>query len=286
MKMNWQINKFFRNAEGEGDGGAGGSLPEGASPSPETTKDDTIANLTARLDRLNQSVDAQTADSVQRNQRSQVIARDNELNNVKAQAQANVDTLEKALADAYDNGEGGEIAKAQRALTQGVAKVERADLEVETFRKQVKAAEARAPAGGDLDETNLNSWKSKHSTWYGVDAAMTKASHEIDRQIREAGVISAGSTAYFEAVDRQMSQKFPERFGGTPSTNGGTGGGGGGAPNPNKGRIASSIADGWRRMGIDMSDPKVVERMNKNRQTAVDKGILNQTPSTGSIITR
>ena len=55
---------------------------------------------------------------------------------------------------------------------------------------------------------------------------------------------------------------------------------------PQKGRINKTIAEGYRRMGIDIDDPKVAERMLKNRQAAVEKGILPEQPIQGSIIQR
>jgi len=53
---------------------------------------------------------------------------------------------------------------------------------------------------------------------YGVDTDMTKAAHEVDRSIREAGVIPVGSQEYFKAIDRQMAQKYPDRFRSPPDT--------------------------------------------------------------------
>ena len=141
------------------------------------------------------------------------------------------------------------------------------------------------PEGGDLDTTNLDSWRTKHSSWYGVDKDMTKAAHEIDAQIRGAGVLEAGSKEYFDAIDRQMSQKFPDQFKGTPRT-----GSGGGAPVTSGGqrqvRIPASVADGYRRMGINIDDPKVAQRMVKNRERAVDKGWLPEQPASGRLVTR
>ena len=99
----------------------------------------------------------------------------------------------------------------------------------------------------------LRAWKQRHADWYGVDAAMTKASHEIDRQIRANGVLSVGSKEYFDAIDRAMGQKYPDRMGGTPQT---AGIDGGTQNTATRGRIARSVAEGYRRMGIDVDDPE------------------------------
>jgi hypothetical protein len=280
VKPNW-LKEVFRNAEGEGAGGASGQLSgEGAQPAPT---DDKLSALESRLDRITQTFESQTSEQRQRSAQQAIQGRANQLDQAKRAAEAAVGAAEQTLADAFDNGEGIEIAKAQRALTEAIAKRERADVAIENFKDQIRAAEHRAKP--DLDDSNLRSWKAKHSSWYGVDAEMTKASHEVDRQIRAAGVLSVGSKEYFEAIDRTMSQRYPDKFGGTPPTSGQ----GGGHPTPNssrRGRISQSIADGWRRMGIDMSDPKVVDRMVQNRQRAVEKGILPEQPVTGAIVTR
>ncbi len=284
MKNPWTMTKFFRDAEGEGAGGGG----EGATtPTPEAGE--VISGLAARLARTQQQLDGMTADQKRQRTIDVIASRDKELTTAKTDADTAVTSAETALANAYDNGEGVEIAKAQRFLTEAVAKRERADIAVEQFRDQVKAAEKReteAPKGGAPDDTNLNSWKEKHSEWYGVDAEMTKASHTIDRQIREAGVWSVGSKEYFAAIDKAMAQKFPDRLSGAPTTAGPGGGMSNPSKSPLKGRIQQSIADGWRRMGIDMSDPKTVERMVKNREAAVQKGILSETPVSGPVVTR
>ena len=281
LKPSW-LPQVFRDAEGEG---AGGTAEGGTAPASGGT--DQMSALEQRLGRITQAVEGMT-DQQKRDKTLNVIAaRDRELVDLKDKASDAVAASEKSLADAYDNGEGIEIAKAQRVLTEAVAKRERADVDVETFRNQVKAAEKRdADDGGKkLDDTNLNSWKSKHGTWYGVDAEMTKEAHAVSRQVGEAGVHPVGSTQYFEAIDREMGRKYPDKLGGTPST-GGSGGGMQPVNTATSGRIQKSIADGWRRMGIDMSDPKVVERMVKNREAAVAKGILNEQPVSGPVVTR
>jgi hypothetical protein len=138
-----------------------------------------------------------------------------------------------------------------------------------------------------LDTTNLDGWKTKHSSWYGVDKDMTKAAHELDASIRSNGVLSPGTKEYFDAIDRQMKQKFPDRFGDTAPTGGASrAGGGAGNEAPGQTRIPASIAEGYRRMGINIDDPKVAQRMVKNRATAVDKGWLPERADMGRVLTR
>lgn len=288
--MNWmKWNKeILRAPEDEGAGGASDYSGEGAQPAPDNSgAEDKLTALEKRLSRITESVEGLTQQQKRERAVGAIQAREGELSRAKQMAEAAVGSAEAKLAEAYDNGEGVEIAKAQRALTEAVAKRERADIDLGNFKDQVKAAERKQQNSGSdtLDDANLRDWKSKHSAWYGVDAEMTKASHEVDRQIRAAGVLSVGSKEYFNAIDRAMSQKYPDRFGGTPPTGGG---GRSGAPDTGSGRgmINRSIAEGYRRMGINIDDPKVAERMIKNRETAVQKGILPSTPIGGQVVTR
>jgi hypothetical protein len=283
MKIGFR--EVFRQPEDEGAGGASGMLGEGASTAPiDTGGDDKLSALEQRLARITQSVEGLTAQQQRERAMGAVHAKAGELATAKKLAEDGVNDAERKLAEAYDNGEGVEIAKAQRALTEAVAKRERADMELTEFQRQVKAAEQKKPDGGSMDDTNLRDWKNRHSGWYGVDAEMTKASHEIDRQIRAAGVLSVGSKEYFNAIDRAMSQRYPDRFGGTPNSSGGQRG----APPVSGGRmtINRSVAEGYRRMGINIDDPKVAERMVKNREVLVQKGILPAQPINAPIVTR
>lgn len=282
MRNIW-LKELVRDAEGEGAGGAGSVSPEGAQPAPEDSR---VKALEDRLAKVTNQLDTQTRTQADRDMQGAVRARHSELDGALNTAKTEVQTSELALADAFDNGEGAQIAKAQRELTEAVARRERADIDLQSFKASVTEAEKKqkaTPAGGDLDDKNLKTWKAKHAEWYGVDAEMTRIAHEVDRQIRDAGVLSVGSQEYFDAVDRTMNQKYPDRFGGTPQTSMG------GTTVPNtvrKGRIQQSIADGWRRMGINMADPKVVERMVKNRERLVQKGILPDQPVQGRIVTQ
>ena len=279
MNALW-LSKPFRNAEGEG---AGGGVSEGEISSPPAPAEDKLTALEERLSRIARSVEGMTSEQRQRKTIDTLARRDAELQRAKADAQQAVADAEERLADAYDNGEGIEIAKAQRALSEMVAKVERADAELEGFRQQVKQAE-RAPVTEEVDNTNLNSWKKKNEAWYGVDAEMTKAAHRIDRQIRDAGVWSVGTTEYFDAIDREMRSMYPDKFGGTPQTMSRSSST---SPStPDRGRISKSVADGLRRMGLNVDDPAVAKRIIQHRQTAVEKGILPEQPVQGSIIQR
>jgi hypothetical protein len=207
-----------------------------------------------------------------------------------------VSAAERDLAKAYDDGDGALIAKAQRALTEKVTGFEGAKRAKTDYEARMRAAERKAKAEAskpkpkdtddkvDVDDANLKSWKSKNKEWYGVDDSMTKAAHDIDEKIRAAGVIDVGSSEYFEAIDRQMAQKYPDRLNNIPDTGGGSRNSRQASNSADRGRISNSVIEGWRRMGINVDDPKTIDRMVGHRQTAVDKGILPQEPIRERII--
>ncbi len=224
--------------------------------------EDRIAQLEAQLGAMRQK---EVAEQDSADKRRLVMA--------VRQSQQAVDQAEKALADAFDDGDGTEIAKAQRKLAEATAEAKRVEVQAQGIANNRGWSRGSNNSGGDdeLDTTNLDNWKSSHSDWYGVDKDMTKAAHEIDAAIRGAGVLEPGSREYFIAIDKQMAQKYPDRFRGTPPT-----GSGGGSHYPRGGtqRIEKEIAEGYRRMGIDIDDPVVAKRMIANRETAVQKGLL------------
>ena len=85
---------------------------------------------------------------------------------------------------------------------------------------------------------------------------MTDAAHAIDKQIRGAGVLQPGTPAYFDAIDQQMSRLHPGRV------HSGRG----------DGQATEAQKTSWRKMGINMDDPKVAARMAGRMNEARERG--------------
>lgn len=278
---------ILRSPEDEG-GGGGSYDDEGASfgSDPAPAEEDRTAKLESRLERLAASVDGFINQTKQRETESQAAQAERQIRAAEAKASQDLDAAESELASAFDEGDGKAIAAAQRKVAEAAARRERVNVLAADARERLKNSERRD--GGtredSLDTTNLDDWRSKHRSWYGIDTEMTKAVHDLDKVIRTNGRIQVGSKDYFEAIDRQMRQKFPDRFNGTPPSSGG--GSGYRDPNGTATRIPASVMDGWARMGIDTSDPNVLKRMQKNRETAVSKGFLPERPVSGRILSR
>jgi len=282
------IERILRAPEDGGGGGAaidGGGATDGGPAAPS----DREAKLESRLEQLSTQLSGFMSKAQKQESEGASMRAENVVRAAIAKGEQELNAAEAVLAKAFDDGEGAVIAKAQRDVAQKAARLERINAEADQVRRDLKNQTERRSGGttsGDLDTTNLDNWKTKHSSWYGVDKDMTKVAHEIDAQIREAGVIAAGSPEYFNAVDRQMSARFPDKLSGSPQTgsrSSGSASTGGGTGDQ---RIAASVAEGYRRMGINIDDPKVAARMIANRQKAVEKGFLPQQAVTGRILTR
>jgi hypothetical protein len=278
-----EFNFVIEDDSNSGAAGMGGGDNGQASTTPAADK---ASELERQLAGMNEKLSKVTTDNEKLQKLATRAQAEEQIDRAVANASEEVDKAEKALADAYDEGEGVAIARAQRELTSKVARQERISAQADALKKRLAQEESggRNP-GGDVpeDRSNLDAWRQKHASWYGVDRDMTRDAMAIHRQIKEAGALEIGSKEYFDALDRQMAQKYPEVLRGSPGgvSNSSTGGPGGA---PVQYRIKKSIADGYRRMGFDMDDPKVVKTLMQNRKKAVEKGLLAEQPVSGQVI--
>jgi hypothetical protein len=269
------------------EGGGGGEQ------TPAQTVD--LSPIEDRLNRITQALTGITRDNEVRDVRDRIGGADQNLRQRMGQAEAAVSLAERRVAEAYDTGESVNIARAQRNLTEAIAARVEVQADRRDFDRQRKDVEQRVqaqtqqqPQGADegaKDTRNLNDWKSRNSSWYGVDADMTKAAHEVDKSVRAAGVIPVGSQEYFKAIDRQMAQRYPEKLRSMPDTAGSGDGNRNAAPRGG-GRIPNSVLDAWAHMGIDVKDDKTLARMIKNQEALVSKGILPVERNYGPVMTR
>ena len=256
---------------GTGGESGGSSRGDGGTPAGSSKTD----ALEARLDRLSQSVEnfisGQRTEKVE-TERSQM---ERAFEIATERAKVAVDDAEAKLATAFDSGEGAEIAAAQRALSEATAKRERVDAEIAGRKRDMEAQKGNQ----QVDTTQLDTWKTKHASWYGTDATMTRDAHAIGKEVETAGIIQVGTPAYFEAIDKKMRERYPDKLGGSPSSETTTTSGAGhGRPTDGKVRFTRDQVDTWRKMGIDTSDPETMKRMAGHRVGLVDRGILPQEP--------
>jgi hypothetical protein len=124
--------------------------------------------------------------------------------------------LEKARSeykDAYDSGDSDRLVEAQEKLTtvQMEAKqIERYQPEYPEDTLQNSETEVQIPQQPQRLEPKTQSWLDKNS-WYGVDDDMSFLAMGIHRRLEREGV-AVGSDHYFGVIDKEMRQRFPEKF--------------------------------------------------------------------------
>jgi hypothetical protein len=124
--------------------------------------------------------------------------------------------LEKARSEykeAYDSGDSDRLVEAQEKLTtvQMEAKqIERYQPEYPEDTLQNSETEVQIPQQPQRLEPKTQSWLDKNS-WYGVDDDMSFLAMGIHRRLEREGV-AVGSDHYFGVIDKEMRQRFPEKF--------------------------------------------------------------------------
>jgi myosin heavy subunit len=124
--------------------------------------------------------------------------------------------IEKAKAaykEAYDSGDSDRLVEAQEKLTtvQMEAKqIERYQPEYSEEALQNSETQVQIPQQPQRLEPKTQSWLNKNS-WYGVDDDMSFLAMGIHRRLEREGV-AVGSDHYFGVIDKEMRQRFPEKF--------------------------------------------------------------------------
>ena len=116
------------------------------------------------------------------------------------------------LKKAYEAGDSDLIADAQEELTDAKLKMRdiqalKPALQVENNDvQQVQQPRAQAP----VVDSKAESWRTKN-TWFGVDKKMTGFALGLHQELVESG-IDPRSDDYYEKVNTEVKQAFPDRF--------------------------------------------------------------------------
>ena len=265
----------------------GGAAPEGGASAPAPV-DPTTAALTSKVNQLANMLGSVVKDTQTERAKREQARVTTDLDAAIAKADREVEAAKAQLTKVQDEGTASEIADAHAALSQAIATRTTRSTQVEAAKEQMKR-EAERPATAEKpaqSDEALKAWMGRNP-WYNNDAPMTAAAKAAHTQLANEGKFVVGSRAYWTEIDNQMRQKFPDRFAGAPAAVSPTGG----DPSttsaaPGQVRVQRSVVDGWRKMGLDVDNPEVLQRLAvTNRQAAVDKGILGPTPVTARIRT-
>jgi myosin heavy subunit len=137
----------------------------------------------------------------------------NLINKYKENISYEIEKAKAAYKEAYDSGDSDRLVEAQEKLTtvQMEAKqIERYQPEYSEEALQNSETQVQIQQQPQRLEPKTQSWLDKNS-WYGVDDDMSFLAMGIHRRLEREGV-AVGSEHYFGVIDKEMRQRFPEKF--------------------------------------------------------------------------
>ena len=135
------------------------------------------------------------------------------VSNYKENATRELEQAKQAYKDAYNSGDSDLLVDAQEKLTEikmKVQDIERYKPEFSEEALQSQENDVKIPQTQRLD-SKTQSWLDKNS-WYGTDDDMSYLAMGIHRRLEREGV-PTGSDHYFNMIDKEIRQRFPEKFG-------------------------------------------------------------------------
>jgi hypothetical protein len=124
-----------------------------------------------------------------------------------------MDEARREYKEAYDSGDSDRLLQAQEKLTDVKMRAQqveqyRPQYEQETLQRQENDVQIQQQAP-KLD-SKTQDWLDNNS-WYGTDDDMSYLAMGIHRRLVRDGV-QTGSDKYWKAIDKEMRQRFPEKF--------------------------------------------------------------------------
>ena len=123
--------------------------------------------------------------------------------------------------DAYESGDSEELASAQEDLSRAVASHERVSSIPPPRRLETPPAPPQPqPQPAPVVDPKAQGWL-KENSWFGEDRTMTGYAYGLHEQLVTQEGIDPRTDAYYERIDSEMRQRFPEKFGGASSSGNG-----------------------------------------------------------------
>ena len=133
--------------------------------------------------------------------------------NYKENVVRELEMAKRAYKEAYDSGDADLLSEAQEKLIDVKMKAQ----EIERYRPeyseealQSEETDVQIPQQAPKLEPKTQAWLDKNS-WYGTDDDMSYLAMGIHRRLERDGV-ALGSDHYFSVIDKEMRQRFPEKF--------------------------------------------------------------------------
>jgi hypothetical protein len=135
------------------------------------------------------------------------------VNNYKENMVRELDDAKREYKEAYDSGDSDRLGEAQEKLIEVKMKAKqiedyRPEFANETLQQQESNVQIQQPT--QRLEPKTQEWLDKNS-WYGSDDDMSYLAMGIHRRLERQGV-ALGSEHYFNVIDTEMRQRFPEKF--------------------------------------------------------------------------
>lgn len=133
------------------------------------------------------------------------------IENSKSSAQIKLESAEKKLKDAFEQGDGEKLASAQREITLATLELDRAS----TMRPVEVRDNFDIPQRQTQPKVSPKTqrWVNDNSDWFGSDDEMTMLAMGLDKKLqREYGAEYVGTDEYFRTIDGVMRKRFPEYF--------------------------------------------------------------------------
>jgi hypothetical protein len=124
-----------------------------------------------------------------------------------------LEDAKRSYKEAYDSGDSELLVNAQEKLTEVKLKSQeleryRPEFSQEALQTQENDVQIQQPQRLD---SKTQAWLDKNS-WYGNDDDMSFLAMGIHRRLEREGV-AIGSDHYYGVIDKEMRQRFPEKFG-------------------------------------------------------------------------
>lgn len=141
------------------------------------------------------------------------VGEQNLVSSYKENVTRELDNAKQEYKDAYDSGDSERLADAQDKLFDIKMRAQqieqyRPEFQENTLQNEESAVQ-RANQPQKL-EPKTQAWLDKNS-WYGSDDDMSYLAMGIHRRLEREGV-ALGSDHYFNVIDNEIRQRFPEKF--------------------------------------------------------------------------
>lgn len=130
---------------------------------------------------------------------------------VKSKAETDLEVAKKRYKTAYENADSDELVAAQEALVAAKLQLDR----VNNFRPSLQEKETPVKEEPRFSprpkaDPKAAAWQEQND-WFGEDEVMTSLALGMHEKLVKEGV-DPTSDEYYEAIDRTMRKRFPEKF--------------------------------------------------------------------------